>query len=182
MNTTRRADLEAGSLMTEVIRVPETVHLDQLLAELRDANLQMAVVVDEYGGTAGVVTLEDVVEEIVGEVADEHDRVTPGVLQTASGRWYFPAELRPDEVRTQIPALVVPEDGAYETVGGYILARLGRLAEVGDVVDVDGGTLTVDSVEGAGTTVTMSVPRAASPDPAEAVEPAPRVTATTAEP
>ena len=78
----RRADLEAGALMTEVIRVPETVHLDQLLAELRDANLQMAVVVDEYGGTAGVVTLEDVVEEIVGEVADEHDRVTPGVLQT----------------------------------------------------------------------------------------------------
>lgn len=144
----RRADLEAGALMTEVIRVPETVHLDQLLAELRDANLQMAVVVDEYGGTAGVVTLEDVVEEIVGEVADEHDRVTPGVLQTASGRWYFPAELRPDEVRTQIPALVVPEDGAYETVGGYILARLGRLAEVGDVVDVDGGTLTVERMDG----------------------------------
>ena len=144
----RRADLEAGALMTEVIRVPETVHLDQLLAELRDANLQMAVVVDEYGGTAGVVTLEDVVEEIVGEVADEHDRVTPGVLQTASGRWYFPAELRPDEVRTQIPALVVPEDGAYETVGGYILARLGRLAEVGDVVDVDGGTLTVERLDG----------------------------------
>ena len=144
----RRADLEAGALMTEVIRVPETVHLDQLLAELRDANLQMAVVVDEYGGTAGVVTLEDVVEEIVGEVADEHDRVTPGVLQTASGRWYFPAELRPDEVRTQIPALVVPEDGAYETVGGYILARLGRLAEVGDVVDVDGGVLTVERMDG----------------------------------
>ena len=133
---------------SSVIRVPETVHLDQLLAELRDANLQMAVVVDEYGGTAGVVTLEDVVEEIVGEVADEHDRVTPGVLQTASGRWYFPAELRPDEVRTQIPALVVPEDGAYETVGGYILARLGRLAEVGDVVDVDGGTLTVERMDG----------------------------------
>lgn len=144
----RRADLEAGSLMTEVIRVPETVHLDQLLAELRDANLQMAVVVDEYGGTAGVVTLEDVVEEIVGEVADEHDKVTPGVLQTAAGRWYFPAELRPDEAQAQITSLSVPEDGAYETIGGFIMARLGRLAAVGDVVSVDGGTLSVERMDG----------------------------------
>ena len=122
--------------------------LRTMLAELRDANLQMAVVVDEYGGTAGVVTLEDVVEEIVGEVADEHDKVTPGVLQTAAGRWYFPAELRPDEAQAQITSLSVPEDGAYETIGGFIMARLGRLAAVGDVVSVDGGTLSVERMDG----------------------------------
>ena len=144
----RRADLTAGSLMSDIIRVPETVHLDQLLAELREANLQMAVVVDEYGGTAGVVTLEDVVEEIVGEVADEHDRNTPGVLQTASGRWYFPADLRPDEAQAQITALSVPEDGAYETIGGFVMARLGRIARVGDVVAVDGGSLAVERMDG----------------------------------
>ena len=144
----RRADLTAGALMTDVIRVPETVHLDQLLAELREASLQLAIVVDEYGGTAGVVTLEDVVEEIVGEVSDEHDRVTPGVLQTASGRWYLPAELRPDEAHAQIKALDVPEDGAYETIGGFVMARLGRIPAVGDVVPLDVGTLTVERMDG----------------------------------
>ena len=124
------------------------MHLDQLLTELREAPLQVAVVLDEYGGTAGMVTLEDVVEEIVGEVADEHDRVTPGVLQTASGRWYFPAELRPDEAHAQIAALDVPEDGAYETIGGFIMARLGRIAMVGDVVEIDGGSISVERMEG----------------------------------
>ncbi len=144
----RREGLTAGSVMTDAIQVPETVHLDQLLTELREAPLQVAVVLDEYGGTAGMVTLEDVVEEIVGEVADEHDRVTPGVLQTASGRWYFPAELRPDEAHAQIAALEVPEDGAYETIGGFIMARLGRIAQVGDVVEIDGGSISVERMEG----------------------------------
>lgn len=144
----RREGLTAGSVMTDFIQVPETVHLDQLLTELREAPLQVAVVLDEYGGTAGMVTLEDVVEEIVGEVADEHDRVTPGVLQTASGRWYFPAELRPDEAHAQIAALDVPEDGAYETIGGFIMARLGRIAMVGDVVEIDGGSISVERMEG----------------------------------
>lgn len=144
----RREGLTAGAVMTDVIRVPETVHLDQLLTELREAPMQVAVVLDEYGGTAGMVTLEDVVEEIVGEVADEHDRVTPGVLQTASGRWYFPAQLRPDEAHAQIPALNVPEDGAYETIGGFIMARLGRIAQVGDVVEIDGGSLSVERMDG----------------------------------
>ena len=81
--------------MTDVLRVPETIHLDALLAELREGNLQLAVVLDEYGGTAGIATLEDLVEEIVGEVADEHDKVRPGLLQSASGDWYFPGLLRP---------------------------------------------------------------------------------------
>lgn len=144
----KRGDVMAAAIMTDVARVPETVHLDQLLTELRQASLQMAVVEDEYGGTAGVVTLEDLVEEIVGEVSDEHDRITPGVLQTASGKWYFPALLRPDEVGTQISGLTVPEDGSYETVGGYIMAQLGRVASVGDVVDVDGGRLRVERMDG----------------------------------
>lgn len=144
----KRPELVAATIMTDVGRVPATVHLDQLLGELRSASLQVAMVVDEYGGTAGMVTLEDLVEEIVGEVSDEHDRVTPGVLQTASGRWYFPGLMRPDEVGAQIPSLKVPEDGSYDTVGGYVMARLGRVAEVGDSVEAEGGTLVVERMDG----------------------------------
>jgi CBS domain containing-hemolysin-like protein len=144
----RRAKLEAGSIMTDVLRVPETIHLDALLSELREGNLQLAVVLDEYGGTAGIATLEDLVEEIVGEVADEHDKVRPGLLQSATGDWYFPGLLRPDEVTEQVPGLIVPEQAAYETVGGYVMSKLGRIADVGDVIDVEGGTLTVTRMDG----------------------------------
>ncbi|MDJ0321538.1 hemolysin family protein [Pseudarthrobacter sp. PS3-L1] len=144
----KRAGLEAGAIMTDVLRVPETIHLDALLAELREGNLQLAVVLDEYGGTAGVTTLEDLVEEIVGEVADEHDKVRPGLLQSASGDWYFPGLLRPDELGEQVPGLVVPDESAYETVGGYVMSELGRIATVGDRVDVEGGTLSVTRMDG----------------------------------
>ncbi|MCU1539070.1 MAG: hypothetical protein JWM01_17 [Arthrobacter sp.] len=144
----RRAKLEAGAIMTDVLRVPETIHLDALLAELREGNLQLAVVLDEYGGTAGIATLEDLVEEIVGEVADEHDKVRPGLLQSASGDWYFPGLLRPDELSEQIPGLTVPDEAAYETVGGYVMSKLGRIASVGDTVDVGGGALSVTRMDG----------------------------------
>ncbi len=144
----KRADLPAGTIMTEVLRVPETVHLDSLLSELREANLQLAVVLDEYGGTAGVATLEDLVEEIVGEVADEHDKLKPGVLQSAAGDWFFPGLMRPDEVTVQIPGLVVPDEAGYETVAGFMMAELGRIAEPGDRVGLPAGTLTVERMDG----------------------------------
>ncbi|WP_458111362.1 hemolysin family protein [Arthrobacter sp. R1-13] len=146
--SSRRKKLEAGAIMTDVLRVPETIHLDALLAELREGNMQLAVVLDEYGGTAGIATLEDLVEEIVGEVSDEHDKVRPGLLQSASGDWYFPGLLRPDELSEQIPGLSVPDESAYETVAGYVMSQLGRIASVGDTVDVDGGTLTVTRMDG----------------------------------
>ena len=77
----RRLEVPVGALSTEPLRVPETVHLDALVAELRSKGYQMAIVVDEYGGTAGIVTLEDLIEEIVGEVFDEHDRSRAGIVR-----------------------------------------------------------------------------------------------------
>jgi len=142
----RRAEVPAGALMSEALRVPETVHLDQMLAELRSRGYQMAVVVDEYGGTAGVVTLEDLVEEIVGEVSDEHDRRRAGVVRHLDSVT-FPGQLRPDEVRERA-AVEVPESDDYDTVGGYIMSELERVPSVGDSVRVEHGTLAVIRMDG----------------------------------
>jgi CBS domain containing-hemolysin-like protein len=142
----RRADVPAAALMTEPLRVPETAHLDGLVAELRARGYQMAIVVDEYGGTAGVVTLEDLVEEIVGEVLDEHDRSRAGVVRTA-GSVQFPGDLRPDEVLDRA-GVRVPEGEVYDTVGGYIMSVLERIPAVGDEVPLEDGTLSVQRMDG----------------------------------
>ncbi|HQY34075.1 MAG TPA: hemolysin family protein, partial [Actinotalea sp.] len=126
----RRAEVPAAALMDEAPRVPETVRLGPLLVELREYGMQMAMVVDEYGGTAGVVTLEDVIEELVGEVADEHDLRRAGARRAADGTWTVPGLLRPDELAEQT-RLVVPDDGAYETLGGLVMALLGRVPRQG---------------------------------------------------
>ncbi|WP_344819835.1 hemolysin family protein [Microbacterium soli] len=142
----KRLEVPVGALSTEPLRVPETVHLDVLVAELRSKGYQMAVVVDEYGGTAGIVTLEDLIEEIVGEVFDEHDRSRAGIVRHA-GSITFPGELRPDELlaRTDIE---VPEGEVYDTVGGYMMSVLERVPVPGDEVRVDSGALTVVRMDG----------------------------------
>lgn len=143
----RRAEVPVTALAVEAPRVPETVRLAPLLVELRGLGLQMAMVVDEYGGTAGVVTLEDVVEEIVGEVADEHDRRRGDVLKTADGAWSVPGLLRPDELRDATD-LIVPTGPTYETLGGLVMAQLGRVPRVGDEIEVGDVLLTVGRMEG----------------------------------
>jgi len=143
----RRDGVPAAALMVEVPRVPETVRLGPLLGELRGRGQQIAVVVDEYGGTSGVVTLEDVVEELVGEVADEHDRARGSAARRPDGSWEFPGVLRPDEL-AEITGLRVPDDGPYETLGGLVMARLGRIPTAGDMVTVDGVRLVVERMAG----------------------------------
>ena len=143
----RRADVPAGALMVEAPQVPETVHLGPLLVGLREQGLQMAVVVDEYGGTSGVVTLEDVVEELVGEVSDEHDRRRAPAARTADGSWLLPGVLRPDEL-TETTGLEVPAEGPYETLGGLLMFVLGRIPVEGDEIVVDRVRLRVDAMAG----------------------------------
>jgi CBS domain containing-hemolysin-like protein len=142
----KRDEVPVTALQTEALRVPETMRLDVLLGELRGRGYQMAIVVDEYGGTAGVATLEDLVEELVGEVSDEHDRSKPDVVRSRD--WFtFPGILRPDELleRTDVN---VPEDGPYETVAGWLMSELGRLPVVGDTVAVNGGVFRIERLDG----------------------------------
>jgi CBS domain containing-hemolysin-like protein len=142
----KRGDVPVTALQSEALRVPETMKLDLLLGELRGRGYQMAIVVDEYGGTAGVTTLEDLVEELVGEVSDEHDRSRPDVVRSRD--WFtFPGILRPDELleRTDVN---VPEDGPYDTVAGWMMSELGRLPTVGDTVTVNGGVFRVERMDG----------------------------------
>src|SRR6187431_610223 len=142
----RRADVPAAALATEPLRIPEAVHLDTLVAELRARGYQMAIVVDEYGGTAGVATLEDLVEEIVGEVLDEHDLRRAGIIRS-EGAVVFPAELRPDELLDRT-GIRVPEGEVYDTVGGFLMSELERIPAVGDEVEVEDGTLAVQRMDG----------------------------------
>ena len=141
----KRAEVPASALQSEVIRVPETMTLDVLLTELRGRGYQVAIVVDEYGGTSGIATLEDLVEELIGEVADEHDRASLVVVRARD--WFtFPANLRPDELEERT-GVAVPEDGHYETIAGFILASLGRMAQVGDVVDMPLGEFRIERMD-----------------------------------
>lgn len=141
----KRSEVPVAALQEEALRVPETMRLDLLLEELR-AGFQMAVVVDEYGGTAGIVTLEDLIEEIVGEVADEHDRARAGIVRGLHS-FTFPASLRPDEVLDRT-GLDIPENENYDTVAGFVMSELGRIPVVGDEVVVEGGSLRVERLDG----------------------------------
>ncbi|GEL20807.1 hemolysin family protein [Pseudonocardia asaccharolytica] len=137
-----RATTAVRGLVQEAPTVPESLDGDALLTRLRGSGLQMAVVVDEYGGTAGIVTLEDLVEEIVGDVRDEHDRAEAArVRPLGRDSWLVSGLLRTDEV-TDATGFVAPP-GDYETLAGLVLSRLGRIPEVGDDLVVDGWRLTV---------------------------------------
>ncbi|MFC5675784.1 hemolysin family protein [Aeromicrobium endophyticum] len=158
----RRRSVRITELLDPATTVPDSIELDPLLLVLRDQGLQMAIVVDEYGGTDGVVTLEDLVEEIVGDIADEHDRLSSRSRHRRDGTWSLSGLLRPDEVEEQT-GVALPESENYETIAGLVNAELGRIGERGDVVtlsldrtpdDSDDDpeplvvTLTVERVEG----------------------------------
>ena len=138
----QRSTTRVATLARPVPTVPETLPADSLLERLRGSGLQVAFVVDEYGGTAGLVTMEDLIEEIVGDVRDEHDR-GEGMPVRPLGRngWLVSGLLRDDEV-AEATGFRMPE-GEYETLAGLVLARLGRIPDVGDEVRVDGWRITV---------------------------------------
>ncbi len=141
-----RGATPVGSLMRPMPTVPESLPGDAVLDRLRDSRFQLALVVDEYGGTAGLVTLEDVVEEIVGDVRDEHDiREEPASHQLTPDSWVVSGQLRDDEV-LDATGFRMPE-GDYETIAGLLLDRLGEIPEVGATLDIDGWRLEVTGMD-----------------------------------
>jgi CBS domain containing-hemolysin-like protein len=138
----RRRSVRLVDILDPATTVPDSIELDPLLSVLREQGMQMAIVVDEYGGTDGVVTLEDLVEEIVGDIADEHDRLSSRSRHRRDGTWSLSGLLRPDEVEEQT-GVALPESEDYETIAGLIHVELGRIAVRGDVV-----TLSIDRTPG----------------------------------
>ena len=133
-------------LVRPALAVPESALLGPLLSELRGAHRQLAVVIDEYGGTAGIVTLEDIVEELVGAIQDEYDPAEPGVVALTDGAFRVPGWWRLHEVYRDT-AVELP-DGDYDTVGGLVMAQLGRVPAVDDRVEVGGVTIVVEALRG----------------------------------
>jgi len=142
-----RAATPVKEIMRDAFLVPESKPLSALLVEMRRSRTQMAIVVDEYGGTAGIITIEDLLEEIVGEIEDEHDPSRAAALPLPrEGIHILSGMLHPDEVQDAC-GLEIPE-GDYDTLAGFVLSLLARIPEVGDHTEYEGWELKVVEMEG----------------------------------
>jgi CBS domain containing-hemolysin-like protein len=131
------------TLMRTAHFVPESKRVSELLKEMQRRQTQMAIVVDEYGGTAGLVTVEDLLEEIVGEIRDEYDVESETVTDEGNGTFVFSGKVSVDEVRDRLNVDIERE--GFETVGGYLLSQLGRMPYVGETFEV--GDLSFEVLE-----------------------------------
>ncbi len=141
-----RSSTTVSELLTEPMVVPESDLIRRLLSQFRRERRTFAIVVDEYGGVAGIVTVEDLVEELVGEIEDEFDRDVARVRRIGAGRFTVAGTLRADRT-DEVIGLELPE-GDYETVAGFVIERLGHIPAEGESVEHDGWELTVTRVEG----------------------------------
>jgi CBS domain containing-hemolysin-like protein len=168
----RRDGLRSSEDLVEIKRdilfVPESRPLDALLREFQQSRTHMAIVVDEYGGTAGMITLEDVIEEIVGEIQDEFDRESPKVLETADGLVFDGLSLL-DDVWEKLGIEVEAASASdVSTLGGYVTERLGRIPRLGDRTSVDGYDLRVLEMKGRRVSKVLAARRPGAPPAVEA--------------
>lgn len=147
-----KEEYSVPTLLRPILLVPETMTLDNLMLEFKKTHIQMAVVVDEYGGTAGLITLEDVLEEIIGEVQDEFDEEEEevNIHELGDNKYIANAMMRTDELAEyfEMDTNIFEEDDV-ETIGGLVVKLLGRIAEINDSVSFKGLTFTVKEVDGA---------------------------------
>jgi CBS domain containing-hemolysin-like protein len=141
----QRSVTPIGDIASAALVVPATLPLPAVLERLRAERRQLACVLDEFGGFAGIVSLEDLAEELVGEIHDEDDLVEDAIERVDDTRWQVPGRMRLDEIE-DATGVALPGDDAYDTVSGLVLHRLGRTAEVGDEVEAGDVTLLVAAV------------------------------------
>jgi CBS domain containing-hemolysin-like protein len=140
------ANVTAKDLMREVLIVPENRRIDDILADFQRQEIQMAIVIDEWGSFEGLITIEDIIEEIVGEIRDEFDEEEPAVRKLGNGAYAVDGRIPIQVVNDALGADFESED--FETIGGLVLGHLGRPPEVGDEVRANGHVLRVDDIDG----------------------------------
>lgn len=141
-----RATTRVADVMDEIHAVPESRELEDVMVDMKRLHRHLMIVTDEYGGTAGIITLEDLLEEIVGEIDDEHDpAVPPPVARPLAGELRISGGLHPDEVEEMVGVRV--PDGGYETIAGFMLDRLGHIPVVGETVEFEDWTFEVAAME-----------------------------------
>jgi CBS domain containing-hemolysin-like protein len=138
-------DAHFDRVVREAPLVPETKPLDDLLADLQRERTELAIVIDEYGRTAGLVTIEDIIEEVVGEISDETDPAGGAVRRLANGEWFVRGHVAVSDLQDYGLELPVDTD-AYNSVGGFVFAELGRLPKRGDSIAANGFSIRVESV------------------------------------
>jgi CBS domain containing-hemolysin-like protein len=136
----------ARTLVRETIFVPENLQVDILLQRFRSAHQHIAIILDEYGGTAGLVTLEDLLEEIVGEVSDPFDVFTPEIQVLPDGSYLIDGLTLIEEVNQQLNLDL--QDPNYDTIAGYVLGKLGRIPNPKDAIESDGVRIQVEAMDG----------------------------------
>ena len=154
----------SGLLRPAVVR-PETKLVPELLKQFQRQQTQCAIVVDEYGGTAGLVTIEDLLEEIVGEIRDEYDVESEPIVDEGNGRWVFSGKVNINEIIERLDVEIERE--GFETVGGYLLAHLGRVPGVGEKFEMDGLTVEILDAERRRINKVRICRKAAAAEPAE---------------
>jgi magnesium and cobalt exporter, CNNM family len=138
-------DLKA--LMTQAYFVPENKKLDSLLRQFKKRQQHLAIVVDEHGGVSGLITLEDVLEELVGEISDETDKVEPHIVQIKRGEWLVLGKTEIEEVNETL-GMAIPDIKEYDTFSGYILDRIGRIPSLKEEIELDNFLVTVNAIDG----------------------------------
>jgi len=146
LNALAKGDADVRRLMKPPFFIPETMKISNLLREMQKKRVHMALVIDEYGGVSGLVTLEDLIEEIVGEIRDEYDVESP-VIQLSDGTLLIDAAISVRDLEDDYQ-IEIPESTEYETLGGFLLTVLQRIPKIGDVVEIEGKKITVSEMVG----------------------------------
>nr|WP_207955954.1 transporter associated domain-containing protein [Rubrobacter marinus] len=140
------SETKARDLMRDVLVVPENRSIENILEDFQKQEIQMAVVIDEWGSFEGLVTIEDILEEIVGEIRDEFDDEEPAVRRLPDGTYSVDGRIPIQDVNSALGSGF--ESADFDTIGGLVLGTLGRAPEVGDEVSVDGCVIRVDEIDG----------------------------------